>query len=147
MEQLLPAPCLPRAAVRPFLPFAVQHAPHFIEMADELVLVDRLQQIAVDLQADRLLGVVEVRVAAQDEHVHGIARLPDRLDELQARHARHPYVHDQQIRAVNGDFAQRVLAVRGRIDHRVAQRFPIDQRPQSFADRRFIIGNQHVIHG
>ena len=67
------------------------------------------------------------------------------LDRLDAVHARHPQVHQHDVRVVLGGERQRLLAVGGGADELDAVE-QAEQRAQAFTDDALVVGQQDPYH-
>ena len=117
------------------------------EHPDDVLGADRLQAIVLDSDADRLPGVFEFIMAAQDDDFDARLHFADDRAQLQTVHERHADVRDQNVRLQFLDERQRQLAV-GRIPA-IHKPFllPIDAVPHVLANDNLIIHQEHFLQG
>ena len=106
----------------------------------EEVEAQRLGDVLVDAQLDRLLKVAGLLEGRGNDDRRRWTDGADALGHLQTRHHRHADVGDHQIRLVLGKGIQPGLTVRRRMHHRHA---PAQEHGQLLADVVLIFDVQH----
>lgn len=107
---------------------------------------DRLQQIADDIIADRLLRIAEIIVPAEEDDLRRGADLAHPARQLDAGHQRHPDVGDEQIRLVLLDRLQRFHAVFGVCHDGKAEPLPVDPLQDRLPQFDLIVRKYDCVH-
>ncbi len=106
----------------------------------EIVRAEWLEQVTADAQVDRLLGIVEIIVSADNDESGGVAGLfPNLLDNLQAAETGHFDVYENDIRAPFHNQAVGGQPVSGGSGNFQAVLFPIDTRDHIVPRVHFVI--------
>ena len=92
------------------------------------------------------MGVFEVRIAAEDNHLALIALLPRPLDHLQAVEPRHANIQQNHVRLVFQKERDRLLSISSLSHNLISKGTPIYDIPQSLTDFLLIVGDQNVQH-
>lgn len=107
---------------------------------------DRLEQIADDIIADRLLRIAEIVIPAEEDDLRRGADLAHPARQLDAGHQRHPDVGDEQIRLVLLDRLQRFHAVFGVCHDGKAEPLPVDPLQDRLPQFDLIVRKYDCVH-
>lgn len=98
-----------------------------------LLLPHRTEDVVDGAEPHHLSGVVRLAVGADDDQPRGRLALQQPLRDLQAAHARHADVGEQDLADGRFDAGQRLAAARSRVDPEAPPRAPRDLIPESAA--------------
>ena len=134
--------------VRPgeHLKLPVQLLLHLGKLFFQVFCGDWLQQITDDVVLDRLLGVGEIIISAQEHDLHCRAHLPDLPCQLDPIDERHPDIRDQEIRFQLFHHLKRVRTVFRLPDHAETHGLPFYIPDDPPPDPFFIFCNDYCIH-
>lgn len=107
---------------------------------------DRLQQIADDIIADRLLRIAEIIVPAEENDLRRGADLAHPARQLNAGHQGHPNIGDEQIRLVLLDRLQRFHAIFGVCHDGKAEPRPVDPLQDRLPQFDLIVRKYDCVH-
>ena len=110
------------------------------EQIDHLLLLERLEQIALYAVFERVLRVFKLAVAADDDKMQAGLYLLGLPDEIDAVAAGHTDVRHQQVRRFLAHELERGHAVVRRADDLKAEALPVDQLLHQQQDFLFVIG-------
>lgn len=105
------------------------------------------QQIVVGAQAEGLPHQLKFIVARQDHRHRHPGAGPQLFQQLQAAHARHLNVGDEQIHVLQAQIVQGLLAVEAVLHNPVAAALPVQQGGQGGTHQGVVIHDQGSYHG
>ena len=107
---------------------------------------NRFQAVVECRQPQRCLHITEIGIPAQDDEHRLQARFPGQANQVNARHLRHPNVHNRGVEAFRAQLVQRS----GRFRHQHG-RIKAPVRPREgvrggIQRHRLVINNQNAVH-
>lgn len=115
-----------------------------VDARAELLIVDGLEEVVGDLQAQRLAAIGEVVVAGDDDK--GGVRMLDaaELDHLEAVHNGDVDIHNDDIRLKGVDLGQGLHTVGGLAHHLTVVGGPVKQALEALADHDLVVYQQYA---
>ena len=107
----------------------------------------QLEDVVQRATAHRLPDVFKVVVAAQHDELHRGILAHAGAHQLEAVHAIHLQIGENEIRLEQTDLFQRFLAVLRVADHGKAAALPVQDRAEAHAHQQLIVHDQHSFHG
>ena len=110
----------------------------------QLPVAEGLEQIVHRPQLHRRLGIGEVAVGGEEDHIGPVALGPELPYHLQSTQPGHLDVGNDEVGAVACDDLQSLLAVGGLPHHGAAHRGPVHRQNDTLADQLLVLHDDHL---